>query len=126
MPNTRKILIVDDDPEMRDALTEQLSLHEEFEALAEENGSKGVQAAKAGLIDLAATYQRRTRSRACSCSFKHLCSRFACGSAQSFIIKMAERTQIQLQAVTHMFFSQAVPVQRSRSARLRLENARRS
>ena len=44
MPNTRKILIVDDDPEMRDALTEQLSLHEEFEALAVENGSKGVQA----------------------------------------------------------------------------------
>ena len=32
MPNTRKILVVDDDPEMRDALTEQLSLHEEFEA----------------------------------------------------------------------------------------------
>ena len=42
MPNTRKILIVDDDPEMREALTEQLSLHEEFEALAVENGSKGV------------------------------------------------------------------------------------
>ena len=40
--------------------------------------------------------------------------------------QMAERTQIQLQAVTHMFFSQAVPVQRSRSARLRLENVRRS
>jgi DNA-binding response OmpR family regulator len=52
MPNTRKILIVDDDPEMRDALTEQLSLHEEFETLAVENGSKSVQAAKAGLIDL--------------------------------------------------------------------------
>ena len=52
MPNTRKILFVDDDPEMRDALTEQLSLHEEFETLAVENGSKGVQAAKAGLIDL--------------------------------------------------------------------------
>jgi DNA-binding response OmpR family regulator len=48
MPNTRKILIVDDDPEMRDALTKQLSLHEEFEAIAVENGSKGVQAAKAG------------------------------------------------------------------------------
>ena len=47
MPNTRKILIVDDDPEMRDALTEQLSLHEEFEAIAVENCSKGVQAAKA-------------------------------------------------------------------------------
>ena len=46
--------------------------------------------------------------------------------SESFLIEMAERTQIQLQAVTHMFFSQAVPVQISRSARLRLENARRS
>ena len=52
MPNTRKILIVDDDPEMRDALTEQLSLHQDFETLAVEHGSKGVQAAKAGQIDL--------------------------------------------------------------------------
>ena len=52
MPNTRKILIVDDDPELRDALTEQLSLYEEFEAVAAENGSKGLQAAKAGQIDL--------------------------------------------------------------------------
>src|SRR6516165_8347280 len=52
MPNTRKILIVDDDPELRDALTEQLSLYEEYEAVAAENGTKGVQAAKAGQIDL--------------------------------------------------------------------------
>jgi CheY-like chemotaxis protein len=52
MPNTSKILIVDDDPELRDALTEQLSLREEFEAVAAENGSMGVQAAKAGQIDL--------------------------------------------------------------------------
>src|ERR1700687_4611507 len=52
MPNTRKILIVDDDAELREGLTEQLSLHEEFEAVAAENGSKGVQAAKAGQIDL--------------------------------------------------------------------------
>src|SRR5580692_7761407 len=52
MPNTRKILIVDDDPELRHALTEQLSLLEEFEAVAAEDGSKGVQAAKAGQIDL--------------------------------------------------------------------------
>src|SRR5271167_3349912 len=52
MPNTRKILIVDDDPELRDALSEQLSLYEEFEAVAAEDGSKGVQAAKAGQIDL--------------------------------------------------------------------------
>ena len=52
MPNTRKILIVDDDAELRDALTEQLSLHEEFEAVAAENGVKGVQSANAGQIDL--------------------------------------------------------------------------
>ena len=52
MPNTNKILVVDDDAELRDALTEQLSLHEEFEAVAAENGTKGVQAAKAGQIDL--------------------------------------------------------------------------
>jgi CheY-like chemotaxis protein len=52
MPNTRKILIVDDDPQLRDALTEQLLLHEEFEAAAAENGTKGVQVAKEGQIDL--------------------------------------------------------------------------
>jgi len=48
----RKILIIDDDPELRGALTEQLSLYEEYEAVAAENGNKGVQAAKAGQIDL--------------------------------------------------------------------------
>src|SRR5262249_12525160 len=52
MPNRHRILIVDDDPSLREALTDQLSLHEEFEAVADENGSKGVQAAKAGQIDL--------------------------------------------------------------------------
>ena len=52
MRNTRKILIVDDDPELRDALTDQLSLHEEFEATAAENGTKGVQVAKQGQVDL--------------------------------------------------------------------------
>jgi len=52
MPNTRKILVVDDDSVFRDALTEQLGLHEEFEALTAENGSKGVRAAKEGQIDL--------------------------------------------------------------------------
>ena len=52
MPNTRKILIVDDDTELRTALVEQLALHDEFEAEAVENGTKGVQAAKSGQIDL--------------------------------------------------------------------------
>src|SRR5262249_20341251 len=52
MASTRKILIVDDDTELRDALVEQLALHEEFEAVAAENGTKGVQAARAGHVDL--------------------------------------------------------------------------
>ena len=52
MSNNRKILIVDDDDELREALVEQLALHEEFEAVAADTGAKGVQAAKAGQIDL--------------------------------------------------------------------------
>ncbi|HEV3373450.1 MAG TPA: DNA-binding response regulator, partial [Xanthobacteraceae bacterium] len=52
MSNTRKILIVDDDAELRDALVEQLALHEEFESIAVETGAKGVQSARAGQIDL--------------------------------------------------------------------------
>jgi DNA-binding response OmpR family regulator len=52
MPHIRKILIVDDDPQLRDALTDQLSLYEEFEAAAAENGTEGAQFAKEGQIDL--------------------------------------------------------------------------
>jgi DNA-binding response OmpR family regulator len=52
MPNTRKVLIVDDDSELREALTEQLSLHEEFEPVAVENGSGAIGAVKVGQIDL--------------------------------------------------------------------------
>src|SRR6187399_1603682 len=52
MPNTRKILIVDDDTELRTALVEQLALHDEFEAVAVDSGTKGVAEAKAGQIDL--------------------------------------------------------------------------
>jgi DNA-binding response OmpR family regulator len=52
MTNVRRILIVEDDAELRDALVEQLALHEEFEALAAENGTKGVQTAKSGQVDL--------------------------------------------------------------------------
>jgi DNA-binding response OmpR family regulator len=48
----RKILIVDDDSELREALVEQLALHEEFESIAVDSGTKGVQTAKAGQIDL--------------------------------------------------------------------------
>jgi DNA-binding response OmpR family regulator len=52
MPTKRTILIVDDDNELRDALVEQVSLHDEFEAVACDSGSKGVQEAKSGKIDL--------------------------------------------------------------------------
>jgi DNA-binding response OmpR family regulator len=52
MATTRTILIVDDDTELREALFEQLELHEEFQAVAADTASKGVQAAKAGQVDL--------------------------------------------------------------------------
>jgi DNA-binding response OmpR family regulator len=52
MSNVRRILIVDDDAELRETLVEQLALHEEFEAVATENGAKGLAAAKNGQIDL--------------------------------------------------------------------------
>jgi DNA-binding response OmpR family regulator len=52
MSNVRRILIVDDDTELRETLVEQLALHEEFDAVSMETGAKGVQAAKAGQVDL--------------------------------------------------------------------------
>ena len=52
MTNTRKILIVDDDSELREALVEQLALLEEFESIAVDNGTKAVQTVKVGQIDL--------------------------------------------------------------------------
>src|SRR5476649_2753300 len=52
MANARKILIVDDDAQLLEALVEQIALHDEFEAIAVENGTKAVQAAKGGQIDL--------------------------------------------------------------------------
>jgi DNA-binding response OmpR family regulator len=52
MANARKVLIVDDDDELRDALVEQLALHDEFEAEAVDSAAKAVAAAKAGQIDL--------------------------------------------------------------------------
>ena len=52
MPNRRTILIVDDDAELREALVEQLALHEEFDVVSADSGTKGVQAAKNGQVDL--------------------------------------------------------------------------
>jgi len=52
MANARKILIVDDDTDLRDTLVEQLSLHDEFEASAVDTGAKGATAAKTDAPDL--------------------------------------------------------------------------
>jgi DNA-binding response OmpR family regulator len=50
--NPRTILLVDDDTDLREMLVEQLSLYEEFVVLEEETATKGIQAARAGVIDL--------------------------------------------------------------------------
>src|SRR6187399_3750467 len=52
MPNARKILIVDDDSDLLQTLVEQIALHDEFEAVAVDSGTKAVAAAKADQIDL--------------------------------------------------------------------------
>ncbi len=52
MATARKILLVDDDPELREALVEQLALHEEFETYAVETAQAALQHAKVGHIDL--------------------------------------------------------------------------
>lgn len=48
----RTILIVDDDDDLRSTLVEQLALYEEFELLDEATASKGIQAARNGMVDL--------------------------------------------------------------------------
>ena len=47
----RTILIVDDDEDLRQTLVEQLSLYEEFQVSEAETATKGVQAARGGIID---------------------------------------------------------------------------
>jgi DNA-binding response OmpR family regulator len=52
MTSVRKIVIVDDDAAVRDFLVEHLALHDGIEATAVESGAKGMQAVRAGQIDL--------------------------------------------------------------------------
>ncbi len=52
MSNIRKILLVDDDRDLRETLAEQLALHEEFSVETAETASKGVMAVKNDHIDL--------------------------------------------------------------------------
>src|SRR6476620_10828971 len=52
MSNARKILIIDDDDELRESLSEQLSLHEEFDTLLAATASEGLKQARSGHVDL--------------------------------------------------------------------------
>jgi len=52
MLKTHKVLIIDDDAELGEALKEQLSLHEEFDAVVARNATDGIQIVRAELIDL--------------------------------------------------------------------------
>ena len=49
---TKNILLVDDDDDLRDALTEQLALYEEFSIITEATATKGVNTARSEQIDL--------------------------------------------------------------------------
>jgi DNA-binding response OmpR family regulator len=53
-----RILLVDDDAELRDALAEQLALHQEFAISVAETGAKGVAAAKRPASSCARTASR--------------------------------------------------------------------
>jgi DNA-binding response OmpR family regulator len=52
MSNARKILIVDDDVELRSLLAEQLGLHEEFSIAVAGTAGEGIRLARADHIDL--------------------------------------------------------------------------
>ena len=52
MSAARKILIVDDDDELREQLREQLALYDEFELVTASTAAKGSEQAKAGHFDL--------------------------------------------------------------------------
>jgi DNA-binding response OmpR family regulator len=52
MANAWKILVVEDDPELRDALVEQLTIQEEFEPVPVETAQAAIETAKNGAIDI--------------------------------------------------------------------------
>jgi DNA-binding response OmpR family regulator len=52
MSNASKILLVDDDDELREQLREQLALYDEFEVTAANTAGKGIEIAKAGTFHL--------------------------------------------------------------------------
>jgi DNA-binding response OmpR family regulator len=52
MPNVKKILMVDDDEDLREALADQLVLTEEFDVFEAEDGASGLEKAKEAIYDL--------------------------------------------------------------------------
>ena len=52
MPQLRKILLVDDDDDLREALSEQLVMTEDFDVFEAATGHEGMEKAKAGSFDL--------------------------------------------------------------------------
>ncbi|MBI1385965.1 MAG: response regulator [Rhizobiales bacterium] len=52
MSTARRILIIDDDENLRDTLTDQLALHEEFEAISRDTATAGIEAVKGEHVDL--------------------------------------------------------------------------
>jgi DNA-binding response OmpR family regulator len=52
MSTARKILIVDDDEDLRESLKDQLALHEEFEVVTAPTASKAIDAVKGNHLDL--------------------------------------------------------------------------
>ena len=52
MSTARKILIVDDDEDLRESLKDQLALHDEFEVFTAATASKGVDFVKNEHLDL--------------------------------------------------------------------------
>ena len=52
MSQTRRLLIVDDDADLRQALVEQLALHPEFQVQAVETAEAAIQAVAAATPDL--------------------------------------------------------------------------
>jgi DNA-binding response OmpR family regulator len=53
MSNASRLLVVDDDQDLRDTLAEQLGLHEEFQVMVVETAEAAIEAVKDDRIDLA-------------------------------------------------------------------------
>ena len=52
MSTARRVLLVDDDEDLRTSLRDQLVLHDEFEVSEANTASKGIELAKGGHFDL--------------------------------------------------------------------------